>query len=91
MAISNDNSPPRGPEQMNDPALGVVAISYGGGNQSLEAYRVRGIHVNAAGNLNVEMLDGSTGVLAVNAGSVYPYRIRTIYQASSTATGYVLV
>jgi hypothetical protein len=91
MAISNDNSPPRRPEQQNDPAIGAVAISYGGGNQDLEGYAVRGIHVNTGSTLAVVMLDGTSATFTMTPGQVYPYRIRTIVQTGSDVAGYVLV
>lgn len=92
MAIGNDNSPPHRPQYQHDPGQGMVAISYGGGDQDLSAYNVRGIHINTAGTLAVVMLDGSSATLTVNAGACYAYRIRQVTQSgSSGAAGYVIV
>lgn len=74
-----------------DPAMGGVAISYGGGNQVLATYG-RAIYIGTAGNLAVVMVDG-TAVTFSNllAGTVYPFAVRQITQAGSTAAGVVLL
>lgn len=75
----------------SDPAIGAVAISYGGGDQNLTGF-VRGLYITTAGNLNVVFADGSnvtlTGLLA---GTVYPFCLTQIKQSSSTAAGFVLI
>jgi hypothetical protein len=81
---------PRGPANMSDPAIGAVAISYGGGDQDLSAYPVRGIHCNTAGDFKVDMVDGTTVTITCIAGVVYPYRIKTVYQTGSTAAGVIV-
>lgn len=78
------------PKQQNDPAVGAVAISYGGGDQSVTV-NARGIHIDTAGALKVDLVDGSTVTFAtMNAGSFYPYRVTKIYQTGSTAAGFIL-
>jgi hypothetical protein len=47
-----------------------------------------GFHVNASGDIKVDMYQGSTAVtLAVVAGVSYPYRVTRIYNTDTTATG----
>jgi hypothetical protein len=76
----------------SDPAIGAVEISYGGGNQDLSGYRVRGIHIDTAGALKVDMANGTTVTFAtLTAGAFYPYAITKIYQTGSAAAGFVLV
>lgn len=87
-----DTLPLRSPAQQNDPAIGAVAISYGGGNQDLTGYVVRGFHIDTAGALKVDMANGTTVTFAtLNAGQYYPYAITKIYQTGSAAAGFVLV
>jgi hypothetical protein len=76
----------------SDPAQGAVAISYGGGNQTL-ATESRGVYIGTAGHLVVDMADGTTSVTFSNlaAGTIYPLAITKIYQAGSTAAGVVLL
>ncbi len=72
-------------------ARGCIAISYGGGDQSL-TQNSRGIYITTAGALSVTFVDGSTGVFTgLQAGQVYPFQVTTIKQSSSTAAGFVLV
>ncbi len=79
------------PTQQCDPAVGAVAISYGGGDQDLAAYNIRGIHCSTAGTIKVDMVDGTSGItFTLVAGGVYPYRITKIYQSGSTMAGVVV-
>lgn len=90
MAITNDNSPPRRVEYQHDPPIGSVTVDYSGGDQSLEAYNIRGLHCTAAGSLSVVMLDGTSSVVNGLAGQDYPRRIRQVNQSGSTGTWYAL-
>ncbi len=75
----------------SDPAIGVVAISYGGGDQVI-VKASRGLYVTGAGTLVVTMADGSTATLSgLLAGIVYPFAIAGITQSGSSASGYILV
>jgi hypothetical protein len=78
------------PQQQNDPAVGAIPINYSGGDQALTVAG-RGVHIDTAGALKVDMVDGTTVTFAtLNAGQFYPYRIRKIYQTGSTAAGSIL-
>ena len=74
-------------------AIGAVTIDYSGGNQDLSAYRIRGIYIGTAGNLKVDMVDGTTGVTFSNltAGVIYPLKVTMVYQTGSTAAGLALI
>lgn len=81
----------RTPTSQSDPALGAVAISYGGGNQDITV-AARGFHIDTAGALKVDMSNGTTVTFAtLTAGVFYPYSITKIYQTGSTAAGFILV
>lgn len=84
-----DTYPMRVPAQQNDPAIGVVLVDYSGGDQTFTV-PVRGFHVNTAGNIKADFANGTTGTLAVLAGSFYPYAITKVYQTGSTFAGYAL-
>lgn len=90
MTTSNDNDIGRRPVQRTDPAMGGVAISYGGGDQTLTVPG-RALYISGAGNLVVETVGGDsltfTGLLA---GVIYPVAVRKIIQAGSSAAGLVL-
>lgn len=72
-------------------AVGAAAISYGGGDQEFTR-AIRGVYIDTAGHLKVDMLDGTSGVTFSNlaAGAVYSIAITKIYQTGSTAAGLVL-
>lgn len=74
----------------DDPAVGVVAINYAGGDQTL-AIDGRRIYVTTAGNLNLVFVDGSTAIMPVLANTTYAWAVRTIKQTSSTAAGFILI
>lgn len=78
---------------MSNPAEGGVVINYGGGDQTL-AKVCRGIYISTAGNLKVDMPGGGTPVTltftGLTAGTVYPIRVKKIYQVGSTAAGIAL-
>ena len=75
------------------PAIGGVTISYGGGDQDLTSYKIRGVYIGTAGNLKVDMADGSTQLTFSNlaAGTIYPLMVTKIYNSGSTAAGIALV
>ncbi len=74
----------------SDPAVGGIAISYGGGDQVLTV-RARSLYISVAGNLSVKMLNGDLLTFtALLAGVVYPFAVQTIYQTGSTASGNIL-
>ncbi len=77
-------------QQQNDPAAGATVIDYSGGNQTITR-NVRGVYIGTGGNLNVIMVDGTTALFSnLVAGQIYPFRIRTVLQASSNAAGVLL-
>lgn len=73
-----------------DPATGVVAINYSGGNQVL-AMDSRRLYITTAGNLSLVFVDGTTAVLPVLANTTYEWAVRVINQTGSTAAGFVLL
>lgn len=71
-------------ERKSDPAIGAVAISYGGGDQTITGF-ARGIYVDTAGSLKVDMADGTTVTFSnLAAGTIYPISITKIYQSGSS-------
>lgn len=51
---------------------------------------MRGITVNADGNINVDFTGGGTQiVIAVKAGTFYPFNLKRVRSTSTTATGIV--
>jgi hypothetical protein len=83
----------RQPLSPDEPAIGAVAISYGSGDQDLSTYRVRGVYIGTAGNLKVDMADGTTAVTFSNlaAGAIYPLKVTKVYQTGSSAAGLALI
>ncbi len=70
----------------DDPYVGAVAVDYSGGDQTLTT-TARGVYVGGAGNLRVDLIDGSTVTFtALAVGNVYRFAVRKIYQTGSTAT-----
>ena len=56
-------------------------------DENLEAV-TRGVYVGASGALKVTLDGGSTITLpAVNAGAIYPLRVRKVFATGTTATG----
>ncbi len=77
--------------QRTDPAVGAIAISYGGGDQTPNI-PTRGLYITVAGTLVVTMLDGTTATLSgLLAGLVYPLCVQKITAAGSTAAGFFLL
>lgn len=75
----------------SDPATGAVAISYGSGDQTFST-ESRGVYIGTAGNLKVDMADGTTVTFSnLAAGSIYAIAITKVYQTGSTAAGLVLL
>jgi hypothetical protein len=84
------NFPGRAPGDRKDPAIGAIAISYGGGDQ-IVTVAARAIYVSTAGNLAVDMVNGDTVTFTgLLVGMVYPIAVSKIYQAGSTAAGLIL-
>lgn len=78
------------PDEQWAPPVGVVAISYGGGDQTITV-NARGVYIGTAGHLAVVMVDGTTGTFSnLAAGTIYPMRIKQITQSGSTAAGLIL-
>ncbi len=69
----------------------AVAISYGGGDQTLESPG-RGLYISTAGNLVVRLRSGSadTTLTGLLVGTIYPFEVVAIRQTGSTAAGLVL-
>lgn len=62
----------------------LVAIDYSAGDATL-AVIPRGIHVNVDGTATVRLENGSADVaLVLNAGQVYPYRIKIVRNTGTT-------
>lgn len=49
----------------------------------------RGIYVGGAGNLKVDMVDGTVTFIGIPAGAVLPVRVKRIYVTGTTATNLV--
>lgn len=85
-----DTYPEKGVAQQNDPAIGAIAISYGGGNQTFDG-NCRGFYISSAGHLAVVMANGSAITFSnLLAGSFYPFKITQVTQSGSTAAGVLL-
>jgi ethanolamine utilization microcompartment shell protein EutS len=73
---------------LEGPAIGVLVITPS--NTANLAGSPRAIWVGGAGDVAVEMIDGSTGVLAgILAGTLMPVRVRKVLATGTTATGLV--
>lgn len=46
-----------------------------------------GLNVATPGTVRVTMRDGSTGAVFVEAGTVFPLRVRRVWATDTTATG----
>ena len=92
MSTRNESKRFRGADaRRSDPADGALAIDYSGGNQTLTT-QSRGIYIGTAGNLKVDMGDGTTVTFSnLVAGTIYPLAVKKIYQTGSTAAGLVLL
>ena len=88
--MATEGFPNRGVQERSDPAIGALAISYGGGDQDINI-PARGLYISSAGNLAVVMLNGDSVTLTgLLAGVVYPIAVKKILNAGSTAAGLVL-
>lgn len=69
----------------------AVAISYGGGDQTL-ALPGKGLYISTAGNLVVRLRGGATDTTLTGllVGTVYYFEVVAIRQTGSTAAGLVL-
>lgn len=69
----------------------AVAISYGGGDQTLSVPG-KGLYISTAGNLAVRLRSGATDTTLTGllVGTVYNFEVVAIRQSGSTAAGLVL-
>ena len=73
-----------------DPAVGGLAINYG--TDQVLPTTSRGIYISTAGALTCVMIDGSVVLFSgLVAGQVYPFAVKQINNAGSTAAGVVLL
>ena len=79
------------PLNHTDPAVGGVAVS-GTADQTFTDRIPRGIYIATAGDLKVDMADGTTTVTFVGllAGSVYPFAFKKVYDTGTTIVGIAL-
>lgn len=50
----------------------------------------RGIYIGGAGNIKVDMLDGTTVTFtAIAAGIIHPIAVKKVYATGTTATGII--
>lgn len=68
-------------------ATGIIAVDVSAADQTLTKTS-RAIMVGVAGDVAVQMIDGTTGTLpALNPGTVYPIAATKIVKIGTTATG----
>lgn len=73
----------------SDPAVGGVAFT-GTADVTLDTY-ARGVYISTAGDLKVDLLDGSIVTFSnLLAGVVYPFAITKVYDTGTTAAGVAL-
>lgn len=67
-----------------------MVIDYSGGDQDVTV-PARAVYVGTAGNLKVDMSDGTTVTFAnLAAGQVYPFAVTKVYQTGSSVAGHIL-
>lgn len=73
------------------PAVGAVAVS-GTADQTFTGRIPRGIYIATAGDLKVDMADGTTTVTFVGllAGVIYPIAFKKVYDTGTTIVGIAL-
>ena len=75
---------------LRSPATQRIEIDYSGGDVDLSSQPTRRLHCNVAGDGNGPFSDAEDATQAVVveglAGVTYPWRIKKVLQASSTAT-----
>ncbi len=74
----------------SDPAVGAVAFT---GTADVDLPTVaRGVYISTAGDLKVDMFDGTTVTFSnLLAGVVYPFAFKKIYDTGTTAAGVYLL
>jgi hypothetical protein len=77
------------PTLASGPAIGAVAISYGGGDQTLTGVP-RAVYIGTTGHLKVDMANGTTVTFSNMPVGMFAIAITKIYQTGSTAAGLVL-
>ncbi|MGH2538225.1 MAG: spike base protein, RCAP_Rcc01079 family [Candidatus Promineifilaceae bacterium] len=71
------------------PAAGAEAVTP---SDSAVIVPTRALYVGAAGDLRVELLDGSTVTFSgIAAGVLHPLQVRRVYSTGTTSTGIVAV
>ncbi len=76
----------RVPAKEDDPAIGAVVISYGGGDQTITGH-ARFLYITTAGNLKVDTARGDVGITLAFVTGLAPIKVTKIYQTGSTAAG----
>ena len=78
------------PQHRSDPGVGAFAINYAGGDQDMSV-PTRGLYIDTAGDLAVVMANGDAATfVGLQRGVLYPFSVRQITQAGSTAGGLVI-
>lgn len=73
----------------SDPAVGGIAFT-GTADVTFDQY-TRGVYISTAGDLKVDMFDGSTVTFSgLLAGAVYPFAVLKVYDTGTTAAGVAL-
>ena len=78
---------------MSDLLAGHAAPSFGVTTAVLDQVYIeehRAISVNVSGAISIVMKDGSTADFQAAAGMVYPFRVKTVNSAGTTASGIYL-
>lgn len=71
---------------MTDPAEGILIITPSNNNEL--THTTRSIYVGYGGNLNVLMVDGTSGIhYNVQDGEILPIRVKQVYTTGTTASG----
>lgn len=74
---------------------GAAAVNLGGGDVSYGESSANGCPIGvlatAAGNVKLDLYDGSTVTLPIAAGAVLSVMVRKIYQSGTTATGLFVI
>ena len=70
------------------PAEGAVAVTPSDSTDL--TYMARALYIGGAGNVNVDVADGTTVVFAgLSAGTILPVRVKRVRSTSTTATNIV--
>lgn len=69
-------------------ATGAAAITPSDSG-NIARFPTKYVLVTVAGNIAVDMMDGTTGVIPVNANTMYPLAVKKVSTTSTTATGII--